>query len=468
MRACSARRLLPLFLFALILPFAPISAHGSAHASSAAGLGAGAGRYAIPDAAASPAAPAAIEQQANPLGIVREAFDLLYGGYIFPLTSDQLLADAWDGVNKALADAGLPAVERPPLSGNPDEDWNAFASAFRRVASNQALSSTALAYGAASQMATARNSCHTAFLPPELAAIENGAEAHQPTVDAGFVAGRENLLVYRIYPGGPADKAGLRPGDTLLSSGGLGSPRIVRRIFSTPADTPIQVTVQRPGVAGPITLAIVPEVTVIPFVRTALLPGNIGVIQWDDFTTGAGQLAAVRQALTDFESRGVTGWVLDLRTSPGGDAHTMAAIANLFIPTGKLATTFDRAGGGTVESAEPSAAFPVQRPLVVLTEKYSASAADILPGILQNNGRAYLIGETTDGCISSSRIETLSDGSALQVEVERVLIGRDDLDLDGIGVTPNETIVRTPEILAAGSDPQMSRAAAYLNAATGR
>ncbi len=462
MRACSARRLLPLLLFVLVLPFSPIVGHGDARASSA---------RAAPFAPAfitAPATPANLQQQqTGALAMVRTAFDLLYGGYIDRLGSVLLLGDAWDGVNKTLTDSGLPAVEPPQFSGNPDEDWNAFAVAFRRVASGQTPSSTALAYGAVAQMAAARHSCHTAFLPPELAAIENGAVAHQPTVDTGFVAGRENLLVYRVYPGSPAEKAGLRPGDTLLTSGGLGSPRVVRRIFTAPAGTPIEVTVQRPGVADPITLAIVPEVTVIPFIRTAILPGNIGMIQWDDFTTGPGQLAAVRQALTDFEARGVVGWVLDLRTSPGGDAHTMDAIANLFVANGTLNTISDRAGGSEVLRADPNAAFPVQRPLVVLTEKFSASAADILPGILQANGRAHLIGETTDGCISSSLLVPLSGGSALQVEVERVLIGPDNLDLDGIGVAPDETIVRTPEILAAGLDPQLARAVQYLLAAAG-
>jgi carboxyl-terminal processing protease len=415
-------------------------------------------------------APAAVEQQSgpDPLILVRQAFDLLYGGFDRPLPSNVLLSDAWDGLNSVLTTAGSTAAASPAFSGDVDADWKAFVAAYRRVASNASIDPTLLAYGAINRMATARNSCHTAFLTPEISAAFNGSETHQPTVDVGFVAGRDDLVVYRLYPGGPAERAGLQPGDTILTSAGRGAPGILRRIFYAPADKPVDVTIQRPGVADPIALSIVPETTVLPFIRTQVLPGGIGVIQWDDFTAGAGMVAAIRQALTDFEAQGVVGWVLDLRTSPGGDSHTMAAIASLFLPSGRVVTQIDRAGGRSDIMVDSTATFPVQRPLVILTEKFSASAADILPGVLQDNGRAYVIGNTTDGCVSSSTVNALADGSALQIEVNRILVGNDDLDLDGVGVTPNETIIRTPEILAAGEDPQLDRAVAYLLSVAGR
>jgi carboxyl-terminal processing protease len=317
-------------------------------------------------------------------------------------------------------------------------------------------------------MANARNSCHTAFLPPESNASADGAERHQLTTDVGFIAGRQNNLVYRVYPGGAADKAGLRPGDTLLTSNGQPDPGVRRRIFRASAGQPVDVTVQRPGVDQPIALTIVPEETVLPFIRTQVLPGGIGVIQWDDFTEGAGMVDAIRQAIAGFQQQGVVGWVLDLRTSPGGDAHTMAAIASLFMPQGLVATSIDRGGAREAVMADSSETLPQQLPLVVLVENYSASAADILPGALQDNRRAYLIGEQTAGCIGSAILHTLSDGSGLQVEVEHVLVGNDRLDLNGVGITPDETIVWTPEELAAGQDPQMDRAVQVLLAQAGR
>jgi carboxyl-terminal processing protease len=278
----------------------------------------------------------------------------------------------------------------------------------------------------------------------------------------GLVAGRGTNLVYRVYPGSPADRAGLRAGDTLLTSAGQGDPGIRRRIFSASAGKPVAVTVQRPGMAQPITLSIVPEVTTLPFIRTQVLPGGIGVVQWDDFTEGAGQVNAIRQAIDDFAAQGVVGWVLDLRTSPGGDAHTMAAIASLFMPQARVVTSIDRAGAREVTDTDGISALPQQLPMVVLVEHFSASAADILPGALQDDGRAYLIGEQTDGCVGSAILHTLADGSGLQVAVEEVLVGKDDLDLNGVGVTPNETIVRDAQTLASGRDPQMDRAVQYL------
>ncbi|HLZ70326.1 MAG TPA: S41 family peptidase [Dehalococcoidia bacterium] len=424
-------------------------------------------------APAAPAGPAVVDQTASDkLDVVREAFDALYGGFDQPLRSDVVLGDAWDGINMALTSAGLNPLGSPALTGVVDSDWQAFADAYRGAVGTAVSSGKAkpsdLAYGAINQMANARNSCHTAFLPPDNNASADGVERHQLTTDVGFIAGRINNLVYRVYPDGAAAKAGLLPGDTLLSSNGQGDPGIRRRIFRANAGQAVDITVQRPGVEQPIALTIVPEETVLPFVRTRVLPGGIGVIQWDDFTQGAGMIDAIRQAITGFQQQGVVGWVLDLRTSPGGDAHTMAAIASLFMPQGLIATSIDRGGARVPVMADANATLPEQLPMVVLIENYSASAADILPGALQDNRRAYLIGERSAGCIGSAILHTLSDGSGLQVEVEHILIGNDQLDLNGVGITPDETVVWSPEELAAGQDPQMDRAAQVLLAQAGQ
>ncbi|HZQ37613.1 MAG TPA: S41 family peptidase [Dehalococcoidia bacterium] len=419
------------------------------------------------------AAPATVDQSSSDkLSVVREAFDALFGGFEAPLRSDVLLGDAWDGVDTALTNAGLNPLGRPALTGDVSSDWQSFANAYRAavgtaVGSGKASASD-LAYAAINQMANARNNCHTAFLPPDSNASASGSERHQLTTDVGFIAGRQNNLVYRVYPDSPAEKAGLRPGDILLSSNGQGDPGIRRRIFRANAGQAVNITVQRPGVDGPLAMTIVPDETVLPFIRTEVLPGGIGVIQWDDFTEGAGMVDAIRQAIAGFQQQGVVGWVLDLRTSPGGDAHTMAAIASLFMPQGLIATSIDRGGARVPIMADPTQTLAQQLPMVVLIENYSASAADILPGALQDNRRAYIIGETSAGCIGSAILHTLSDGSGLQVEVEHVLIGNDQLDLNGIGITPDETIVWTPEALAAGQDPQMDRAVQVLLAQAGR
>jgi carboxyl-terminal processing protease len=146
----------------------------------------------------------------------------------------------------------------------------------------------------------------------------------------------------------------------------------------------------------------------------------------------------------------------------------MAAIASLFMAKGRILTDFDRAGIAQPLDVDAGETLAVQRPLVVLTEQYSASAADFLPGALQDDGRAMVIGTPTDGCVSGSRILNLPDGSLLQVQVVRSLVGNDNLSLDGVGVTPDQTIVRTPDTLAAGDDVQMDAAVQYLHGLTAR
>jgi carboxyl-terminal processing protease len=446
------RRLLWSVLVALVLATAfPASRRAAAARAPA-----------TPFAAANASPDATRQAQQDKLPVVKQAFNLLYGGYLYPLDSATLLGDAWDGLGATLVAAGVAPPARPAFTGDADADWALFSSAFESLEAAGTVSPTDLAYGAIGRMASARNSCHTAFLPPQYAASSNGAIAHQPTVFTGYVADRDSNVITRVYPDGPAAQAGLRPGDTLLTSFGQGGPDLRRRIAAAPAGAPIPLTVQRPGVATPVAITLTPELTVLPFVRTQVLPSGIGVIQFDYFTEGRGLVDAVRQALLGFEAQGVVGWVLDLRTSPGGELHTLGALASLFMSNAHVETIIDRFGDATSQDTDPAQALPVQRPLVILTEHYSASAADIFPGALQDDGRAYIIGDTTSGCVSSSREFSLIDGSMLQLETNAVLVGRDRLNLDGVGVTPDERVLRTPEILAAGEDPQMDAAVQYL------
>src|SRR5207248_2340723 len=115
-----------------------------------------------------------------------------------------------------LSAAGAGQVGKPAFSGDPTADWAAFTTAFRAVQAAGTVSPTELAYAAINQMASARHSCHTAFLRPQRAANTNGASAHQPTAFTGYVADRDSNVVMRIYPDSPAERAGLRPGDRLL------------------------------------------------------------------------------------------------------------------------------------------------------------------------------------------------------------------------------------------------------------
>lgn len=436
-------------------------------------VGALSGRVAVVSArVAAPPAPVAApaQQRVDMLAMVRQAFDLLYGGYVDPISSDRWLNDAWNGISAALSAAGAQPPPAPVFDGDPADDWPAFAQAFRQAAALGVLNQTDLAYSAIQGMTQARNSCHTAFVRADQASAVSGSLVHQQTTDIGMVFGRDDLVVYRVYPGGPADRAGFHEGDTILTSNGQGgTPRdIRRRILRAAAGQSVQVTVRRPGFAQPIALTLTPEVTVLPFIRMQIVGGNVGVLQFDDFTAGPGLVEAIRQAIAQFEQQGVVGWVLDLRTNSGGDEHSMAAIASLFMSTGRILVDYDRSGVPEPLDVDASETLPVQRPLVVLTEKYSASAAEFLPGALQDDGRAYVIGTPTDGCVSGSLIRTLADGSLLQVQVVRSLVGNDMLNLDGVGVIPNLVITRTPEILASGQDPQMDAAVQYIHSQVGQ
>ena len=165
------------------------------------------------------------------------------------------------------------------------------------------------------------------------------------------------------------------------------------------------------------------------------------------------------EQLLESASRGL---VLDLRDNPGGYVHVAVDIAGEFLPEGTLVLE------QRVRDAEEPEEFRVSRtgvalhvPLVVLVNGSSASAAEIVAGAIRDAGRGVLVGEQTFGKGSVQHAHKLEDGSSLRVTVAKWYLpsGR---NLDGEGLIPDIEVATTTEDIAAGKDPQLERAVAYL------
>jgi carboxyl-terminal processing protease len=157
-----------------------------------------------------------------------------------------------------------------------------------------------------------------------------------------------------------------------------------------------------------------------------------------------------------------TSWVLDLRRNSGGAAERIGEVLGLFLPRGEALTIQRRTGRDrTYQTAANT--LPVQRPLAVLIGQGSASAAEITAAALQDSGRARVFGERSAGCANMAEVKSLSDGSGLFVTVARVLAGPQRRPLEGVGVTPDETV----EAYAV-SDPALAAASRFLATAAGR
>jgi carboxyl-terminal processing protease len=166
---------------------------------------------------------------------------------------------------------------------------------------------------------------------------------------------------------------------------------------------------------------------------------RIGYIRLKQFNaTAAKDMAA---AVKELEGKGVQGYVLDLRSNPGGLLMASIAIARQWLDEGIIVSTKTRDGIQDIKRANGRAL--TKRPLVILVNEGSASASEILSGALQDNHRAVLVGEKTFGKGLVQSVRGLSDGSGMTVTIAKYLTpsGR---DIHKHGIDPDVVARLTP------------------------
>jgi len=191
--------------------------------------------------------------------------------------------------------------------------------------------------------------------------------------------------------------------------------------------------------------------------------GGIGYIRLTQFSANAAE--EMEEAIEDLESQGVDGYVLDLRSNPGGLLHSSVEIASMWIDEGSVVSTVNRQGVSDEQSADSGSL--TDKPLVVLVDGGSASASEILSGALQDQHRALLIGTQTFGKGLVQSVRPLGDGSGLAITVAKYLTpsGR---DINREGISPDivvelseeqvEFLSENREQIGTVSDPQYSTA----------
>ena len=208
-------------------------------------------------------------------------------------------------------------------------------------------------------------------------------------------------FIKATFEAAPANRAGLRYGDKIVEVNGtsmLGKSFVeVRNFLIGPRGTNAKITVERYGTGSRETVNIVRDAVSQPSIPEAYMirPG-VGYIA---MTGGFHQTtyAEFRQAMAELKSQGMEQLVLDLRNNPGGLVSQAYHVANTFLSRGQKVLT----QRGRIQGAENSLAAendsPDKTPIVVLVNRNSASASEILAGALQDHDRALIVGESTYG-----------------------------------------------------------------------
>jgi len=250
------------------------------------------------------------------------------------------------------------------------------------------------------------------------------------------------ITVVAPLAGSPAERAGVKAGDRILAADGhslVGASveKALTLIRGEPGSA-VVLTLERPG-GGRFELRLVREVIEIPSVSWELLPEGIGYLRLEEFGTATAEEAA--RALSELvpDSRGI---ILDLRGNSGGLLDVAVEVAAQFLPPGPVVQVVDREG--EPEALEAEGGRRVRLPLVVLVDHFTASAAEIVAGAVQDYRIGLLVGERTFGKGSIQSVFELSNGGALKLSVARYRtpLGR---EVDGKGLVPDYEVADREE-----------------------
>lgn len=255
--------------------------------------------------------------------------------------------------------------------------------------------------------------------------------------------------VINVYRGGPAWNAGVQRGDIFVEVDGVDvSEATVSEVVDLvrgPGGTTVEIGMRRPGQEEPVRFSIVRDTIQIIDVESTVLPEGVGYLSIRSFGNQRihEQLTA---ELEELRQANITSLILDLRDNPGGLLTQGILVADEFLSEGDI--VFQRARGVTQRLASADRhAFDL--PMVVLVNKNSASASEIVAGALQDNARAIVVGEETFGKGVGQTVLPLTNGGQLTLlSFEWLTPNRQSINQQG--VTPNVRAedTRFPSVIA--------------------
>ncbi|SEH10229.1 S41 family peptidase [Thermoleophilum album] len=258
------------------------------------------------------------------------------------------------------------------------------------------------------------------FSPDEARRLRESVEGRFQGVGMSVFRTRRGLRVMRVFPRSPAARGGIRAGDLIVAVDGRSiaglSAEQATALIKGPAGTRVRLTVERAD-GRRRTLSLVRREIKVPLVESQLdrvraIP--VGVVRLAGFSDGAhGQVA---RAVKNLQKRGARAFVLDLRGNGGGLLSEAVLVSSVFLRGGEVVAVKGRGEPTQVRRATGDPVAPTA-PLVVLVDRASASASEIVAGALRARRRAELVGTRTFGKGVVQELFQLSNGGVLDITV---------------------------------------------------
>lgn len=352
---------------------------------------------------------------------------------LFEESPKEIVDEVWQIINRTYVDATFNQV-----------DWQSVRSEYL----DRSYKNKDEAYKAIREMLKKLEDPYTRFMDPDEfknMQIDTSGELTGVGIQLTKDEEKNQLLVVSPIEDTPAYEAGILAQDVIVKIDGKSTDKMTLedavKMIRGKVGTSVTLTILRgeKEINYPLTRKLIEIHPVRARVEDTNI-GKVGYIRLNQFSAQAGQ--EMRDAISELEGKQVKGYILDLRSNPGGLLYSSVEIARMWIDDGLIVSTVDRQGVTERQQANHNALS--DKPLVVLVDGGSASASEILSGALQDHKRARIVGTKTFGKGLVQSVRGLGDGSGLAVTIAKYLTpsGR---DINKEGIKPDIEVNLTDE-----------------------
>jgi carboxyl-terminal processing protease len=256
------------------------------------------------------------------------------------------------------------------------------------------------------------------------------------------------VVVIAPMAGTPGEAAGILRGDRVLavdgeSMEGFSINNVVSRLRGEPGES-VEISLDRAGEDDPVDVTVVREIIKVDSVTNVnLVAPTIGYLRIAQFSEPTAR--ELKAAVADLRDQGMTSLVIDVRNNPGGLLSAAQEVLDPFFAAGEMMVyTEGRRSGDRREYRSLNEGEVWDFPVVVLINKGSASASEILAGALKDSGKAWIVGETSFGKGSVQSVIALRNGEGLRLTTGRYYTPS-GVTVNEVGVIPDHEIIMTPE-----------------------
>lgn len=282
---------------------------------------------------------------------------------------------------------------------------------------------------------------HSSFMTPDLyKELEVETQGQFGGIGIEIMIIKDVLTIVSPLEDTPAFNAGLKSGDQILKIDGKTTKDItimeaVKKLRG-PKDSKVTITIMREKMTAPKDITLTRAMIQVKSVKFKKLEDNIGYIRVAAFQERTAD--DLRKALKEVNEKNnpMKGLVLDLRSDPGGLLTQAIEVSDIFLKSGVIVSTRGRARNMDTKAVAVNDNNEISCPIVVLVNEGTASAAEIVAGALQDNGRALIVGAQTFGKASVQTVIPLEGGSALKLTTARYYTPK-GRSIQAEGITPD-------------------------------